>query len=332
MRVARLHGAGDIRLDEEPDPTPRAGEELIRITAVGVCGSDLHWWTEGGIGDATLQRPLVLGHEFAGVIVGGPRHGRRVAVDPAIPCGSCELCHDGKPNLCRSVVFAGHGTQDGALRELIAWPVAQLFELPDGLDDADGAMLEPLGVALHALDLCHVGVGDVVGVFGCGPIGLLLLQLVRAAGAATVVASDPLPHRRQAAERLGADLTLDPTTTQVDEVADRCDVVFDVSGTDAAIGDALRAARPGSRVGLVGIPEEDRTTFTASTARRKGLSLLMVRRMGHTYPRAIQAVVSGVVDVRSIVTHRLELSEVATAFEIAAGRTGLKVIVGPDPR
>ncbi len=200
MKVARLHGIADIRLQDEPKPVPVAGETLLQVRAVGLCGSDLHWLAEGGIGDAQLDHPLVLGHEFAGIT----ESGERVAVDPAISCGECEMCRSGFPNLCPHVRFAGHAAQDGALREYLTWPDRLLHRLPDTLSFADGAMLEPLGVALYATDLGKIKPGMTVGVFGCGPIGLLIVQLARLSGAASIVATDKLPLRVDAARSMGA--------------------------------------------------------------------------------------------------------------------------------
>jgi L-iditol 2-dehydrogenase len=332
MRVARLHGVNDVRVSDEPDPIPKPDHELIRIEAVGLCGSDLHWYREGGIGDAQLSHPLVVGHEFAGVIEGGPQHGRLVAVDPAIPCEHCVVCRSGHHNLCPSVVFAGHSTQDGALQEFISWPRARLHPLPATFTASDGAMLEPLGIALHALDLGHVKLGMTIGVFGCGPIGLFLVQAARAAGAASVVASEPLAHRRDAAHRLGADDVIDPRSDhELAHIEDTVDVAFDAAGSDEAIEAALLAARPGARVVLAGIPDDDRTTFRASLARRKGLSLVLARRMNHTYPRAIRLVERGHVDVRSVVTHHYPLEQIAAALSTAVAREGLKVMVHPHP-
>ena len=188
MKVLRLHGVHDLRLSDEPLPVPRQGERLLRVTSVGICGSDLHWYLEQGIGDARLTRPLVLGHEFAALT----ESGECVAVDPAIPCGECEFCRRGHPNLCSTVRFAGHGSVDGALCEYLAWDSKCLFPLPDGLTADDGAMLEPLGVAIHAVDLAHLKPGMTVGVFGCGPIGLLILQVARLAGAQVLIATDIL--------------------------------------------------------------------------------------------------------------------------------------------
>ena len=336
MEVARLHGAGDVRLGQEPDPVPGPDESLVRVTAVGLCGSDLHWYSEGGIGDATLTDPLVLGHELAGVVVGGPLDGRLVAVDPAAPCGHCESCLEGNGNLCPTVRFAGHGRNDGALRELLTWPTRLLHPVPAALDAGDAAMLEPLGVALHAHDLAHPRIGASVAVVGCGPIGLCLVQLARIGGAATVVAVEPLAHRRDAALRHGADVVLDPAEDGFDEAllaatgGRGVDVAFEIAGEDAAVEIAVTAARPGGTVILAGIPAEDRTSFPAGTARRKGLTLKLSRRMKEMYPRTIGLVERGAVDVRSLVSATYRFADVAEAFAAAERRDGLKVVVTPD--
>jgi L-iditol 2-dehydrogenase len=259
--------------------------------------------------------------------------GQRVAVDPAIPCGQCELCLHGHPNLCPQVRFAGHGHVDGALREVMTWPAALLHPLPEALSDEDGAMLEPLGVALHAIDLGHLRPGMRVGVFGCGPIGLLIIQLARLSGAVQIIATDPLPHRLEAARAYGAtDVIRADDGAEAPEVwsaaASRgVDVAFEVAGENAAVETAIHAARPGGQVVLAGIPADDRTSFSAATARRKGLTLRLCRRMKHTYPRAIALVEQGKVDVRSLVTHRFPLEQAQQAFEVAARREGLKIVI-----
>jgi L-iditol 2-dehydrogenase len=324
--VARLHGTGDVRLADEPVRDPGPDESLVHVEAVGLCGSDLHWYEEGGIGDARLSNPLVVGHEFAGVVEGGPLDGRRVAVDPALHCGHCARCLEGNQNLCPNVVFAGHGDCDGGLREYLSWPTEALHLLPASMDGAAGAMLEPLGVAIHSFDLGHVHLGSDVAVVGCGPIGLLLIQVARAAGARVTLAVDPLPHRREAAHGAGAELVAAPE--DVPAGAD-VDVAFEVAGTDEAVDLAMQAARPGARVVLAGIPGDDRTSFSASLARRKGLTIAMVRRMNAVYPRAISLVERGLVDVDGLVTHRYPLAEIDEAFRVAAARTGLKVVVEP---
>jgi L-iditol 2-dehydrogenase len=335
VKVLRLHGVGDLRLGDEPQPVPGPGETLLRVTAVGICGSDLHWYSEGAIGDARLARPLVLGHEFAAVVESGEWQGRRVAVDPAIPCGVCEFCLEGNPNICPDVRFAGHGAVDGAMRELIAWPTSALHLLPDSLSDADGVMLEALGVAIHAVDLGHLRLGMTVGVFGCGPIGLLIVQLAQKMGATRLIATDKLPHRLEVARALGAtdpyqaDRGLEAGDILKATNGRGVDVAFEVAGENEAVEAAIKSTKPGGCVVLVGIPADDRTAFTASVARRKGLTLRLSRRMKHVYPRAIRLVESGAVDVRSLVTHRFPLAAFEHAFSTASRREGLKVIVEP---
>jgi len=334
MAAARLHGVGDLQVAREPVPVAGPGMSLICPTAVGLCGSDLHWFTDGGIGDAGLSRPLVLGHEIAGVVEEGPMAGRRVAVDPSWPCGRCEHCLDGNRNLCPSVRFAGHGGNDGGLCELLAWPDHLLHPLPDTVSDAEGAMLEPLGVALHAMDLGRPRLGETIAVVGCGPIGLCAVQLARAAGADRVVAVEPLQHRREAAARLGADVTIDPGKHVAEALLEAtggrgAGLVLEVAGNDAAVGVCVEVARPGGVVVLVGIPEQDATTFRASVARRKGLTLKLTRRMKEMYPRTTGLVERGVVDVASIVSHTYPLDRTAEAFVAAQERRGLKVVVTP---
>ncbi len=328
MRAARLHGAGDLRLDDEPTPAPLAEESLVRVEAVGLCGSDLHWFEMGRIGDAVLDRPVVPGHEMAGTALTGPYAGSVVAVDPAVPCGSCRECLAGNRNLCPTVGFAGHATRDGGMREVMAWPTRLLTPLPESLTAADGACLEPLGVALHAWDLAHVRLGATVAVVGAGPIGLLLVQLARVGGAGRVVAVEPLAHRREAATRYGADVVLGPQEVDL-LLVDDCDTVFEAAGSDDAVLTCLRLAVPGATVMLVGIPEDDATRFPAGLARRKGVSLVLVRRMKEMYERTTRLVASGQVDVRSLVDRVYPLEEAADAFRAAGRREGLKVVVAP---
>ena len=331
MLAVRLHAPGDLRLGDEDAPVPRSNETLVRVTDVGLCGSDLHWFEEGGIGDAQLRRPLVLGHEIAGVIHEGPDAGTPVAVDPAIPCGTCRQCRSGHRNLCPAVRFAGHGVQDGGLRELLAWPSPLLHPLPGALSTVEGAVLEPLGVAIHALDLGHLRTATSIAVVGCGPIGLLLVQAALASGATSVLAVDPLSHRLDEAGRRGADVTLTPA-----DVAQRLgefevDVAFEVAGNDDAVVQAMSLVRPGGRVVLAGIPSDDVTSFPASLARRKGLTIALVRRMKEdVYERGIRLVESGRIDAISLVTSRFPLDQAADAFESAVARAGLKVVIQPS--
>ena len=336
MRSLRLYGPGDLRLVEEAQPVPGAGDELVRVSAVGICGSDLHWYAESAIGDAVLTRPLVLGHEAGGVIDSGPRRGQRVAIDPAIPCEACEQCQAGRGHLCLAIKFAGHGLTDGALREFVAWPGRCLVPVPDSLSDADVAMLEPLGVALHAVRLAHIRPGARVGVFGSGPIGLFLIQLARASGATTIVATDVLPHRVAASRGAGASAAaLAAGGSERAELlaatsGHGVDVAFEAAGEDDALATSIALAAPAGTVVVVGIPSKDQTSFSASTARRKGLTIKLSRRMNRVYPEVIRLVEAGLVDVRSVATASYPLSESEAAFQAASARVGLKVMVRPS--
>jgi L-iditol 2-dehydrogenase len=327
---------GELSLVDEAPPVPGPGEELVRVKAVGICGSDLHWFTESGIGDVRLAQPVLLGHEAAGVIESGPRAGLRVAIDPAMPCQKCEQCRAGHAHFCTALHFAGDGVTDGVFRELVAWPSDSLVPVPDALTYADAAMLEPLGVGLHAIKLGGIRPGERVGVFGCGPIGIFLIQLARLSGATTIVATDVLPHRLAAARAAGA-----TATALVAGGSERAellaatdghgvDVAFEAAGVDDSVDTAVSLAAPGGTVVLVGISSSDRTTFTASPARRKGLTIKISRRMNRVYPEVIRLVEAGLADVRSVVTSSYPMREVEAAFGAAAARTGEKVVVRPS--
>jgi L-iditol 2-dehydrogenase len=331
MRAVRLYGPGDLRFEELPDLTsPGARQILLRSKAVGICGSDLHMYQDGRIGTATFQTPLVLGHEFAGVVeaAGGDaldgnfevlQHGMAVAVDPAQPCGQCEQCETGNPNLCHSIRFCGYWPDDGALREYMIVPARTCFPLPAGTTFAEGAMLETLGVALHAVDLARVHVADSMAILGAGPIGLCILQVARLAGASPVFVSDKYPWRLDVASRFGGTAINCDRDDAVDRVMSATngrgvDVAIEAAWADRSVQQAIEIVRLGGRVVLVGIPGDDRLEMKHSVARRKGLTIRMARRMKHTYPRAIDLHRRGLVDLASIISHRFPLERTAEAF------------------
>jgi L-iditol 2-dehydrogenase len=330
LRAARLHGIRDLRLEELPRPAPGRGEVLLRVAAVGVCGSDVHYYLAGRIGDQVIETPLILGHEFSAWVaepgegVEGLATGQLVAVDPAASCRRCEACQHGHPNLCPAVRFCGTPPVDGVLAEHTVAPAGNCFPLPEGFDPAEGALLEPMGVAIHSVDLAHLKPGQTVAVLGAGPIGLLAAAVARTAGAGAVYVTEPLAYRRQFALNYVADAALNPDETDVvAEIAHLTggrgvDVAFEVAGAPETPDQAAAVTRAGGRVILIGIPTDDTLTLTASTARRKGLTIKLVRRMKHTYPRAIRLAQSGAVNVESLATHRFPLERVAEAFEIVA--------------
>lgn len=337
MTAVRLHGPSDLRVEQIPSPgLPGPGEALIRVTAVGICGSDLHTYKDARIGDVALQSPLTLGHEFAGVVeaVGpGPDNldgdfhplapGLRVAVDPAQPCWRCEMCEQGQPNLCLHLHFCGSYPDPGSLCQWLHMPARSCFPIPDTIDDASAALLEPLGIAIHAIDLARIQVANSVAILGAGLVGLFILQLARLSGAQPIFVSDKFPWRLEAAHRFGAipincDDT-DPVKAVMSATHGRgVDVVIEAAWADHSVQQAAEMARMGARMVIVGISEDDRMELKHSTVRRKGLTIRLARRMKHTYPRAIRLARSGMVDLLGLVSHRFPLEKTPEAFAMNA--------------
>lgn len=329
MKVARLYRAHDLRVEEEAPPGPPGlGEVQVRMKVVGVCGSDVHYYSEGRIGSAVVEAPLIMGHEPAGVIeavgrgVDHLRVGQRVAVEPARSCGKCEPCREGHPNLCPEVRFFGTPPVDGAYCEWVNVPASNVFPLPDVLSDAEGALLETLGIGLHAIDLSHLRAGQTVAVFGTGPVGLATLAVARAAGAARLFAVDLLPPRLEVARKLGADVALvagetDPVAAIWEATGGRgVDVALEAAGATETPQQCAEVVKIGGTVVIIGIPADDTLSFQHATVRRKGLTIKLCRRMKHTYPRAIELVASGRIDLKPLVTHVFPLERVQEAFDL----------------
>jgi L-iditol 2-dehydrogenase len=335
MTAVRLYGPRDLRVEQVARPTmPAPGQALLRVTSVGICGSDLHSYWDGRIGDSVVSAPLILGHEFGAVVESvGPqaldghfaplRPGTRVAVDPAQPCGRCEMCEHGHPNLCHRLHFCGSFPDDGSLCESMLMPAHTCFPIPDAMDDDGAALLEPLGIAIHAVDLARLQVANSVVILGAGCIGLYLLQLARLSGADPVFVVDQFAWRLKVAERYGGipinfregdPVQLVQTATHRRGV----DVAIEAAWADHSVQQAMEMVRIGGRVVLVGIPGSDRVEIKHSTMRRKGLTIRAVRRMKHTYPRAIHLAASGMVDLHGVISHRFPLARTPEAFALNA--------------
>lgn len=333
-----LHAARDARVAPFNLREGRPGEALVEVAAVGLCGSDLHYYKDGGIGSAAIRAPFVPGHEFAGRLADdlpelGLARGTLVAVDPNDACGACAHCRAGHMNLCPHVKFIGAPPFDGAMTAHIWVPESQVVRLPAAMTAEQAVMLEPLGVAIHAVDLARPRLLERVALLGCGPIGLLVLQVLRAAGAGEILAVDPQPHRRAMAERLGAARV----GAGVEDIRawtgnEGAPLVVEATNAPEGFRDAVLAARIGGRVVLVGIPDGDLYALPASEARRRALKIKFARRMGEVYPRAIALVASGTVDVDMLVTHRFALADAPEAFRLhAANAPGMvKSLIYPN--
>ena len=333
-----LNGPGDARVAPFNLREGRSNEVLLDVAAVGICGSDLHYYRDGGIGGAVIRQPFVPGHEFGGYLCEdvpalGLARGALVAVDPNIACGRCEWCRDGFFNLCPNVEFVGAPPFDGAMTSRIWVPTSQIVTLPPALTPLDAAMLEPLGVALHAVDLAKPRLLEHAVVLGAGPVGLLILQALKVAGAGEVCVVEPQAHRRAMATRLGAD-AVGGSVADVLPHSEGQGFSLVVEATNNPLGfrDAARAARIAGRIVLVGIPDGDTYTVPASEPRRRGLKIKFSRRMVDAYPRAVQLVASRRVDVASIVTHRIDLGATPAMFRaLADSAPGLgKVLIYPN--
>jgi len=340
MRGARVHGIRDVRIEDLPEPKLRPGDVLLRVPLVTLCASDMHVYLRGEIGGVSWDRPFVPGHECAGIVL-DPNgtdlaEGTRVAVDPAIPCGKCDMCSDGMFHLCRHLEFMAMPPRHGSMCEKVAMPRRCLFPVPGDMDLGDIALLEPLSIAVHAVELARMKPGAAVALLGCGGIGLSVLAVARAKGAGPIIAADLVPERLAAAKTMGADRTFIADGGIVHKVLERTggtgvDIVFECAGAQEAPQQAVEMCRPGGSVVLVGIPPENRLDIRLSEARRKELLLVNVRRQNENYPEAIALVVSGKVNVKPILTHRFPLQQISRAYELMDTRAEGSIRVAVEP-
>lgn len=349
MMCAVLHGVRDLRMEDRPVPEAGPGEVLVAVKRVGVCGSDVHYYTHGRIGDFVVRSPMILGHESAGVVaalgegVKGLQVGDRVTVEPGYTCRRCHYCKSGQYNLCPDVVFMATPPSDGALCEYVAWPADCVFPLPEAMTFEDGAMMEPLAVGLSAAERGGVRPGDAVAVLGSGPIGLLTLQAARAAGATTLIAIDIMDYRLEHALRLGATHAInDADGRAVEQVRaitsalqgfepdySGVDVAFETAGSVPTTRNALAATRPGGVTVLVGHPSQPTFELDIVAAAIKAIDIRGLFRYANRYPAGIALTSTGRVDVASLVTHHFPLREAEHALRFADEHKGdsLKVVI-----
>jgi len=328
MKAAILYGKTDMRIENRPRPVPKAGEVLVRVKAVGVCGSDVHYYVYGKIGDQIIRKPQSVGHEFMGIVealgpgVQKPEAGTRVACDPNINCGKCRWCIEGKPNCCPNVKFYGTPPVEGAFQEYVTHPAELCYEIPEAMSDEDAALLEPLGIGMHAVDIAPVRLGDTVAVFGSGPIGLVTAASARAAGAAKIYMTDVIPYRCAFAEKFIADGVANPK--EIDVVkwlkdlthGEGPDVVYECAGEEQCVHQAVNSVRIGGKCCIVGIPKQDVMSFPAHIARRKELALAHVRRARFVVKEGIAIMDAGLVQLSDMVTHSFPLDDVDKALNL----------------
>ena len=346
MKRAILTGPGNFRIEEAPVPAPAAGEALVRIKAIGICGSDLHLFKEGMIGGIRIEDaggPFMPGHECMGVVEdAGPGVdraliGRRVFVEPANPCGKCRWCVAGQPNICPNVQFLGVPGVSGCMREYMAHPARLCEPMPDEISDDVAVLLEPLAIAVYSLDRVAPPPGTAAVVLGAGPIGLTHPLLLARGGISPLIVTDVLDYRLKIARDLGATHTFNPKRDNVIEAVlgltggYGADSVFECVGHQDTFAVMGELACPGGRVGVVGIPAVDLMAFKASGPRRKGLDLLMFRRANLTLRRALARTLHERLPLAPLATHHWPMEKSSEAFAVAAEyRDGIvKGIINP---
>jgi L-iditol 2-dehydrogenase len=339
MRVAVLNRPGEVELVDRPAPEPGPHEVLVRVHAVGVCGSDTHYYDHGRIGRFVVEAPLVLGHESSGVIeavgehVDPARVGQRVSIEPGVPCRSCQQCLAGRYNLCPDMVFHATPPVDGTLAELVTLHEAFAHPVPDTVSDEAAALLEPLSVGVWASRKGGVGPGSRVLVTGAGPIGIVAAQVARASGAAEVVVADVNPHRLAAAAELAATRTVDTSATTLERAyaaQPAPDVLLECSGHPGATADGIRALAPAGVAVLVGMGG-DELPLPLSVVQERELTVTGTFRYANTWPTAIALVAAGQVDLDAMVTGRFPLAETEQALTASRDDPrALKAVVLPQ--
>ncbi|MDE0169931.1 MAG: NAD(P)-dependent alcohol dehydrogenase [bacterium] len=340
MKAAVLLPEGGLEIEERPEPSPGPDQVLVAPRLVGVCGSDLHYYKDGRIGDWRILQPHVLGHEFAGVVVAVGSNvenvevGDRIAVEPIIPCGDCDACTRGIYNVCPNIRFTGSPHTDGALQELVAVPARGAHRLPPGMPFSLGALVEPTSIAVHAVRRSGLREGDTVMIVGAGPIGLLTLAVARAYGAGAVYCTDLNQGRLDLATRLGATAAINVGGLDHAEILGLIDplgvdISFEAVGTPGTLETAMRLVRPGGTVVAVGVNISERIPFNLMLSQSKEATVVPVYLGRDAFPEAVALLASGRIDGELLISHRFPLERAREAMETSldANTGAVKVMI-----
>ncbi len=331
MKTLVLSGIRKLEMVDRPNPQPENPDDvLILIKTVGVCGSDIHYFTEGKIGSQVVEFPFTLGHECSGIVakvgsaVSRVKIGDLVAIDPSIHCGTCDQCLANRPHTCRNNRFLGcPGQLEGCLSDYVVMPEFTCFPLNEKFDQTTAALIEPLTIGVYSVELAKTDFcNKTIGIFGAGPIGLSVLMVLKTLNSGAIICFEPLDSRRDKALELGANYTFNPLETKaiqsISEIEPNLlDVVFECSGEQKAIDDALQILKPGGKLILVGIPPEGKYVFDMDLMRRKEIALQNVRRQNHCVEKAIRLIEDGL-PVNKMVTHHFAPETAQKAFDLVA--------------
>ncbi|MEN8117060.1 MAG: alcohol dehydrogenase catalytic domain-containing protein [Bacteroidota bacterium] len=333
MKQVVLTGIRKMELIETEAPKVLKPREVkIKLKTIGVCGSDIHYYSAGKIGTQIVEYPFAVGHECSGIIeevgadVTNVKVGDLVVVDPAVHCGICDQCLSGRPHTCRNNRFLGcPGQLEGCLGEFIVMPAFTCFPVTGKLNLAQAALIEPLSIGVYTVNLAQITDKNIsTAIFGAGPIGLSVMMKLLAGGITNIGMIEPLDYRLDKAKEIGAAYLINPEREDVEERVKQqeellLDVVFEASGEQDAVTNALKILKPGGKLVLVGIPPEAEYTFNMDLMRRKELTVINVRRQNYCVEEAIDLVVSGKIDIEKMVTHNFTLEETAEAFNMVEG-------------
>jgi L-iditol 2-dehydrogenase len=344
MKAAVMNKPFDIEITEIPVPEIEDDEVLVKVMAVGICGSDIHYYEHGRIGRYVVEKPIILGHECSGIAVAVGKNvtrikvGDRVAIEPGITCGRCEYCKEGRYNLCSDVKFLATPPIDGAFVQYIKHREDFLFPIPDELSFEEAALNEPFSVGIHASKRANLQPGSIVAIMGMGPIGLTAIAAVRAFGASTIIVTDLERNRLDAAKRLGATHTINILENDPIEEIKRLtggkgvDVAFETAGNPKALQTALQVVKRGGKLVIVGLPPQDEIELNISLIADNEFDIFGVFRYSNTYPQGIKLLASKFCDFKSLITDRYSLEQTKEAMERARTnkKESLKVVVYPN--
>lgn len=331
MKASYLAAKGKFELRQVPDPKLSSDTDvLVRIKSVGVCGSDLHYFTTGRIGSQIVEYPFVVGHEAAGIVervgkkVKRVRPGQRIAIDPAVSCGHCDQCRAGREHTCRELKFMGAPKQmEGAMRELVVISDRNCFPIKDSMSYDQAALSEPLAIAVYSVEQSAASKRANVAILGVGPIGMSVFHSLRTKNVGHVYVTDRIDDRLSFSRQLEPTWCGNPDRVDViKEIARleplQLDVVYECSGNPEAIDQGVQLLKPGGKLVIVGIPEVDSISFAIHELRRKEITIINIRRQVHCTQKAIDLLAKHKITMDSIVTHHFPLGETQTAFEVVA--------------
>jgi L-iditol 2-dehydrogenase len=328
MQVAELTGLRRFEMVDRPLAEPGPGELQVRVSAIGICGSDMHCYSEGSVGESTNHYPMVIGHEPSGVVVKtgvgvtGISPGDRGSLEPALYCYHCEFCRRGQHNICAHLRFMSSGREPGYFREYVNIPVTNFLPIPADMSLEQAALVEPMAIALHSMIFAQVKLGDTAIVFGAGPIGLLTIAVLKLSGAGRIWAVEPVAHRRELARLMGADAVIDsdavdPAAQIMQDTGRRgVDLAMDCASKHDMINQCVRSVVHGGRVVLTGIPAETQIAVNIHQFRNKEIAIFNVRRSNHEGQLGVEMLHEHSQLFAPVVTHSRPLDKINEAFAL----------------